>query len=207
MGNISSFIGNLFSRTKEARILVLGLDAAGKTTILYKLKLGETISTLPTIGFNVETVQVHNVRFTMWDVGGQEKIRVLWKHYFLGTQGLVFVIDSNDTSRIDEATKELKFLLDQVGCIAQSQIGVLSFVVAMADFCFVLQDEMHGASLLVLANKQDLPCAMSLPELRQKLDLDRIASGRKWMIQPCCAPTGDGLFEGFDWLAANLPSK
>eukprot|EP00300_Choanocystis_sp_HF-7_P033885 c4631_g1_i2.p1 GENE.c4631_g1_i2~~c4631_g1_i2.p1 ORF type:complete len:182 (+),score=49.31 c4631_g1_i2:113-658(+) len=181
MGNISSFIGNLFSRTKEARILVLGLDAAGKTTILYKLKLGETISTLPTIGFNVETVQVHNVRFTMWDVGGQEKIRVLWKHYFLGTQGLVFVIDSNDTSRIDEATKELKFLLDQ--------------------------DEMHGASLLVLANKQDLPCAMSLPELRQKLDLDRIASGRKWMIQPCCAPTGDGLFEGFDWLAANLPSK
>jgi len=67
---------------QRARILLLGLDAAGKTSILYKLKLNENVTTIPTIGFNVEEVTVKNVTFTMWDVGGQEKIRPLWKHYF-----------------------------------------------------------------------------------------------------------------------------
>ena len=77
MSVLSSFGG------QNARILMLGLDAAGKTTILYKLKLNENVSTIPTIGFNVETVTpVKNVTFTVWDVGGQEKIRQLWRHYF-----------------------------------------------------------------------------------------------------------------------------
>lgn len=68
---------------RRARILLLGLDAAGKTTILYKLKLNETVTTIPTIGFNVEEVTpVKNVTFTVWDVGGQEKIRPLWRHYY-----------------------------------------------------------------------------------------------------------------------------
>ena len=69
--------------TNRARILLLGLDAAGKTTILYKLKLNENVTTIPTIGFNVEEVTpVKNITFTMWDVGGQEKIRPLWRHYY-----------------------------------------------------------------------------------------------------------------------------
>ncbi|VDO02469.1 unnamed protein product, partial [Rodentolepis nana] len=72
---------------KESRILLLGLDAAGKTTILYKLKLGETTVTIPTIGFNVETIEYKNIIFTMWDVGGQKVIRNLWYHYYHGTQG------------------------------------------------------------------------------------------------------------------------
>ena len=77
MSVLSSFGG------QNARILMLGLDAAGKTTILFKLKLNENVSTIPTIGFNVETVTpVKNVTFTVWDVGGQEKIRQLWRHYF-----------------------------------------------------------------------------------------------------------------------------
>jgi small GTP-binding protein len=67
---------------KEMRTLMLGLDAAGKTTILYKLKLGEVVSSVPTIGFNVETVEYKNIKFTVWDVGGQTKIRLLWRHYF-----------------------------------------------------------------------------------------------------------------------------
>ncbi|PWA66565.1 ADP-ribosylation factor 3 [Artemisia annua] len=74
---------------KEMRILMVGLDAAGKTTILYKLKLGEIVTTIPTIGFNVETVEYKN-SFTVWDVGGQDKIRPLWRHYFQNTQGLIF---------------------------------------------------------------------------------------------------------------------
>ena len=60
---------------KKDVFLMVGLDAAGKTTILYKLKLGEVVTTIPTIGFNVEQVDYKNISFTVWDVGGQDKIR------------------------------------------------------------------------------------------------------------------------------------
>lgn len=86
----------------------MGLDAAGKTTILYNLKLGEIVTTIPTIGFNVETVEYKNISFTVWDVGGQDKIRPLWRHYFQNTQGLIYVVDSNDRERIAEAQRELQ---------------------------------------------------------------------------------------------------
>ena len=124
MGNVfASLFKGLFGK-KEMRILMVGLDAAGKTTILYKLKLGEIVTTIPTIGmrekrqwcalwlfmaprcfagFNVETVEYKNISFTVWDVGGQDKIRPLWRHYFQNTQGLIFVVDSNDRERIGEA--------------------------------------------------------------------------------------------------------
>lgn len=92
---ISSLFTRLFGK-KQVRILMVGLDAAGKTTILYKLKLGEVVTTIPTIGFNVETVEYKNISFTVWDVGGQDKIRPLWRHYFQNTHGLIFVVDSND---------------------------------------------------------------------------------------------------------------
>ena len=86
-------MGMMFSKVfagligkKDVRILMVGLDAAGKTTILYKLKLGEIVTTIPTIGFNVETVEYKNISFTVWDVGGQDKIRPLWRHYYQNTQ-------------------------------------------------------------------------------------------------------------------------
>ena len=100
---------------KEMRILMVGLDAAGKTTILYKLKLGEVVTTIPTIGFNVETVDYKNISFTVWDVGGQDKIRLLWRHYYQNTQGLIFVVDSNDRDRIDDAREELHKMLSEEG--------------------------------------------------------------------------------------------
>ena len=80
---------------------MLGLDAAGKTTIVYKLKLGEVLNSIPTIGFNVETVEFKNIKFNVWDVGGQDKIRTLWRHYYPNTQGLIFVVDSSDRARVD----------------------------------------------------------------------------------------------------------
>src|SRR6478609_1854229 len=109
-GQFSKMMGKIFG-SKEMRLLMLGLDAAGKTTIPYKLKLGQDVTTIPTVGFNVETVTYKNVKFNVWDVGGQDKIRPLWRHYFCGkpcgapeknaadqphtgTQGLIFVIDS-----------------------------------------------------------------------------------------------------------------
>ncbi|XP_053599354.1 LOW QUALITY PROTEIN: ADP-ribosylation factor 3 [Sciurus carolinensis] len=105
MGNI---FGNLLKSLigkKEMRILMVGLDAAGKTTILYKLKLGEIVTTIPTIGFNVETWSIRNISFTVWDVGGQTRFGPLWRHYFQNTQGLIFVVDSNDRERVNEARK------------------------------------------------------------------------------------------------------
>merc|ERR1712094_168594 len=99
--------------SKEMRILMVGLDAAGKTTVLYKLKLGEVVTTIPTIGFNVETVEYKNIRFTVWDIGGQDRIRKLWRHYYQGTQGLIFVVDSNDRDRVEDAREELNKMLGE----------------------------------------------------------------------------------------------
>ncbi|OQE41407.1 hypothetical protein PENCOP_c005G06886 [Penicillium coprophilum] len=162
---------------KEMRILMVGLDAAGKTTILYKLKLGEIVTTIPTIGFNVETVEYKNIQFTVWDVGGQDKIRPLWRHYFQNTQGIIFVVDSNDRDRIVEAREELQRMLNE--------------------------DELRDAMLLVFANKQDLPNAMSPAEITQQLGLQSLTR-RAWFIQSTCATTGDGLYEGLEWLADAL---
>ncbi|XP_043537771.1 ADP-ribosylation factor 3-like [Chiloscyllium plagiosum] len=165
---------------KEMRILMVGLDAAGKTTILYKLKLGEIVTTIPTIGFNVETVEYKNISFTVWDVGGQDKIRSLWRHYFQNTQGLIFVVDSNDKERVSEAREELMQVL--------------------------AEDELRNAVLLVFANKQDLPNAMSTAQISDKLGLNSLRN-RVWYIQATCATSGDGLFSGLDWLAGQLKHK
>ncbi|XP_074552752.1 ARF GTPase 2a [Halichoeres trimaculatus] len=174
--SISTFWSKFFGR-KEMRILMVGLDAAGKTTILYKLKLGEIVTTIPTIGFNVETVEYKNISFTVWDVGGQDKIRPLWRHYFQNTQGLIFVVDSNDRERVSEAKDELLRMLSE--------------------------DELRESVLLVFANKQDLPNAMTAAELTDKLQLQGL-SRRNWFIQATCATSGDGLYEGLDWLCNQL---
>ncbi|CAO3675743.1 unnamed protein product [Umbelopsis vinacea] len=153
--SISKLLSGLFGK-KEMRILMVGLDAAGKTTILYKLKLGEIVTTIPTIGFNVETVEYKNISFTVWDVGGQDKIRPLWRHYFQNTQGIIFVVDSNDRDRISEARDELQRMLNE--------------------------DELRDALLLVFANKQDLPNAMNPAEITDKLGLHSLRQ-RHWYIQ------------------------
>ena len=82
MGSLFAKVFERWTGKTEVRIIMLGLDAAGKTTILYKLKLGEVVSSVPTIGFNVETVEYKNINFTVWDIGGQNKLRLLWRHYY-----------------------------------------------------------------------------------------------------------------------------
>ncbi|KAF2987621.1 hypothetical protein EK904_005996 [Melospiza melodia maxima] len=176
---ISSLFSRLFGK-KQMRILMVGLDAAGKTTILYKLKLGEIVTTIPTIGFNVETVEYKNICFTVWDVGGQDKIRPLWRHYFQNTQGLIFVVDSNDRERIQEAAEELQKMLQE--------------------------DELRDAVLLLFANKQDLPNAMAISEMTDKLGLQSLRN-RTWYVQATCATQGTGLYEGLDWLSNELSKR
>ncbi|MBN3303436.1 ARF3 factor, partial [Amia calva] len=184
MGNI---FGNLLKSLigkKEMRILMVGLDAAGKTTILYKLKLGEIVTTIPTIGFNVETVEYKNISFTVWDVGGQDKIRPLWRHYFQNTQGLIFVVDSNDRERVNEAREELMRMLAEDG----------------------LFEMLTSLSLRLSLPLQDLPNAMNAAEITDKLGLHSLRH-RNWYIQATCATSGDGLYEGLDWLANQLKNK
>ncbi|XP_030945103.1 ADP-ribosylation factor 2-like [Quercus lobata] len=180
MGAIICRLAKRFLTKCEMRILMVGLDASGKTTILYKLKLGEIVTSIPTIGFNVETVEYKNISFTVWDVGGQDKIRPLWRHYFQNTQGLIFVVDSNDRERVAEARNELHRIL--------------------------VEFELRNAVLLVFANKQDLPNSMNASEVADKLGLYSL-NQRPWYVQSASATSGQGLYEGLDWLSNNISNK
>ncbi|XP_075885666.1 E3 ubiquitin-protein ligase TRIM23 [Nelusetta ayraudi] len=162
----------------EIRVVTLGLDSAGKTTILFKLKQDEFMQPIPTIGFNVETVEYKNLKFTIWDVGGKHKLRPLWKHYYLNTQAVVFVVDSCHRDRLMEAHSELAKLLTE--------------------------KELRDALLLIFANKQDVPGAVSVEEMTELLSLHKLCCGRSWHIQGCDARSGMGLHEGLDWLSRQL---
>merc|ERR1719433_1485870 len=125
-------------------------------------------------------LEYKNLSFTVWDVGGQDMIRPLWRHYYQGTNGLIYVVDSNDFDRSDLAREELTKTLHE--------------------------DEMRDAALLVFANKQDLPNVLTTAEVTEKLGLHNLRH-REWCIQSACATTGDGLYEGLDWLSRTLSSK
>uniref|UniRef100_UPI003AAD4DB7 ADP-ribosylation factor-like protein 14 n=1 Tax=Centroberyx gerrardi TaxID=166262 RepID=UPI003AAD4DB7 len=158
---------------KQAQVLMLGLDGSGKTTLLYKLKYNESVVTVPTVGFNVEMLETQHSGpgLTVWDVGGQKKMRPHWRHHYADTAGLVFVVDSWNLRRLDEARKELHQILRY--------------------------QSLRGVPLVVLANKQDLPGALDPAELCLRLDLRRVCEDRPWFVQPCSASTGTGLEEGF----------
>eukprot|EP00164_Ancoracysta_twista_P002880 GFYU01003834.1.p1 GENE.GFYU01003834.1~~GFYU01003834.1.p1 ORF type:complete len:819 (-),score=232.03 GFYU01003834.1:171-2627(-) len=166
-----------YVRPAEVRMLVVGLDAAGKTTILYRQKLGEVVTTIPTIGFNVETVRVKNTNITIWDVGGCDKIRPLWRHYYQNTQVIMFVIDTNDMERLDEIVEDIGRTLGE--------------------------DELRDAHIVYMLNKCDLSNARP-QEVRQRIQeafhSRPQSTGRRVHFQECCALTGDGLDEAFGWV-------
>ena len=180
MGFLISKLWTMILGKNDVRILMVGLDAAGKTTILYQLRMGQTIKTFPTIGFNVETLEYKGVNFTVWDVGGQDKIRILWKHYYQNTDCLIFVVDSNDRERIGEAAEELKKML--------------------------AEDELKDSVVLIMANKQDLDGALSPADVTKELGMSEL-NGRTWLVQGTSGTTGQGLKEGLDWIASVLLKK
>ncbi|MEE6501188.1 hypothetical protein FKM82_004091 [Ascaphus truei] len=163
--------GSAHPRVKQARILILGLDAAGKSTVLYKLKFKESFTTIPTVGFNVEMVQAaKHLQLTMWDVGGQHNMRTFWCYYFENTDGLVYVVDSTNKQRLEESKKE---------------------------FEFILQNELiKNVPVVVLANKQDLPGALNAEEITRKFNMKKYCCDRDWYVQPCSALSGQGLADG-----------
>lgn len=167
-------------RKAPMRILMLGLDSAGKTTILYRLHLGEVISTIPTIGFNVETVEYKNIQLQVWDLGGQSSIRPYWRCYYADTAAIIYVVDASDHARLPTARAELLAMLSE--------------------------EELANCKLLVFANKQDLENAMDEAQVGKAIGLDELRD-RQWSIWRCCAKDGTGLQEGLDWLVDALRNK
>ena len=164
---------NLFSK-KNFKILMLGLDDAGKTTILYQLKMSEFINTFHTIGFNLEELNYKNFKFSLWDVNGLDKIRAFWHHYYEKTDAIIFVVDCKDEERFE--------LVNEV-------------------FSSVLNDkQLENACFLIFANKQDINGAIQPVELVNILDLGAMKN-RKWVIKGCSGVSGQGVKEGFEWIA------
>ncbi|XP_033098436.1 ADP-ribosylation factor-like protein 3 [Anneissia japonica] len=158
--------------SKELKVLLLGLDNAGKTTILKALAGEDYTRITPTQGFNIKSVSTQKWKLNVWDIGGQRHIRPYWKNYFDHIDVLIYVVDSADTPRMEEAGYELNELLGE--------------------------EKLGGVPVLVFANKQDLPLAKKASDVSKILLLTGIRD-RKWQIQACSAHTQEGLEKGMTW--------
>ena len=178
MGFILSKIIEFFTKSRNNfKIIILGMQNAGKTTILYRLSLGQLVKTTPTIGSNVEELTYNNVKFQAWDLGGQESNRSLWDVYYMSTDAVVYVIDSQDDEYFEESKTQFHKLL--------------------------AHPMLKNATILIFANKQDLPGAKSVNQLIQDYGFDRIKN-HIWHIQSCSALKGEGLVTGIKWLSEQL---
>jgi len=176
--SIIAKIGALFSNSeREVRILILGLDNAGKTTILYRLQVGEVVLTTPTIGFNVETIRYNNVKLQVWDLGGQSSIRPYWRCYYANTDAIIYVVDSTDVKRMGISKEELFSMLEE--------------------------EELKNAILCVFANKQDKEGALPLERINEELGLSHIKN-RKYQLFKTSAKEGYGIKDGLDWIANSI---
>ena len=166
----------------EKRFLILGLDGAGKTSILNRLTKKDFTEPEPTVGLNVEQIVHRNYAVTFWDLGGAATL--LWKHYYHSTDAVIFVVDSTDRDRIDTAREEL--------------------INAISD------TDLTECPLLVYGNKQDKEGAMSIDDLTMTLEFDKLRSKNKF-LEPCSAAKNEGIFEGLekivDVLIKKSPSK
>ena len=164
---------------KEARLLVLGLDNSGKTTILKKLSDEDINHIMPTQGFNIKSLVHEGFKLNVWDIGGQKSIRPYWRNYYQHTDCLIYVVDSADRRRVEEAQTELKSLLDE--------------------------EMLNDVPVLILANKQDLLNALAPDELSDALGLNE--ERRTWHILGCSAKTGDGLQDAMEWVVEQVNDK
>jgi Arf/Sar family protein len=165
-------------RESVPRVLILGLDNAGKTTILAKLSegVGAAPTEGPTQGFNLKQLCLGAAgrQANFCDLGGQRTLREFWSDYYNNTDCLIFVVDSTDSRRIEEVQTTFKEVVEAL----------------------------PNVPILVLANKQDLATAKPAAFVAEALQLQEERS-RKWHIQGCSARTGDGLMEGMEWINVN----
>lgn len=176
MGGIFTILSNWAYGEEEAYILILGLDASGKTTILNRLKCGENKQTIPTIGFNCEHIKFGRLSFVGWDIGGQDNIRKMWHNYFENADAVVFVVDSNDQKRFGLVRSELEHLVNH--------------------------RMLRECPFLIFANKQDLPQAITGSDLCDKLNLHELMGRTNWKMVNSTATQGKGIDDGFRWLAS-----
>ncbi|CAJ1343111.1 unnamed protein product [Effrenium voratum] len=167
---------------EERRMVLLGVDNAGKTTTLEQLKAHFGLKAMPnerippTIGFNIGRIQIDKVIAVFWDLGGHASFRSVWHNYYPEVQGVMFVVDSADAARLEEAKKTL--------------LEVVS------------HEQLQKVPLLCLANKQDKPEALSVQELSRIFEFERVFSDRPFHVHPCCALQGQGLEAAVRWLLA-----
>ncbi|CAE6509870.1 unnamed protein product [Rhizoctonia solani] len=179
MSQFTQLWSRLFGQ-EEMKLLILGLDNAGKTTMLYKITMGEAVDTAPTVGSNTEVFEYKNLKFVLWDIGGQTSLRQSWSQYFTAARAVILVIDSCDAGRLSLAQEELHQM-----CADES---------------------LKDALLLVFANKQDVRGCLTPARISEELKLTDLRD-RQWHIMACSALTGQGLFEGLDWLASRLERR
>nr|XP_014341834.1 PREDICTED: ADP-ribosylation factor-like protein 3 isoform X2 [Latimeria chalumnae] len=168
------------SPEQELRIVLLGLDNAGKTTLLKKLASDDISTVTPTQGFNIKSMQFHGLKLNVWDIGGQRKLRPYWKKYLENTDLLIYVVDSTDEKRFEETGQELAELTEE--------------------------EKLNGVPLLVFANKQDLVTAAAAADIAEGLNLHTYRD-RVWQIQACSALSGEGVQDGMNWISNNLSTK
>ncbi|GAB68166.1 ADP-ribosylation-like factor [Plasmodium cynomolgi strain B] len=165
-------------KQKNIRIIILGLDNAGKTTIVKRL-LGEDIYKVsPTFGFTIETLQFDKHLINIWDIGGQKSIRHFWKNYYENVDGIIYVIDSSDLFRIQLCSYELKQILKE--------------------------ERLYGCSLLILSNKVDIENSSKVEQIVEILKLNEMNIDRHWCINECSAFSGKGLLKSFMWLIDDI---
>ena len=178
MGFILSKIIEFFTKSRNNfKIIILGMQNAGKTTILYRLSLGQLVKTTPTIGSNVEELTYNNVKFQAWDLGGQESNRSVWDVYYMNTDAVVYVIDSHDDEYFEESKIQFHKLIHNAA--------------------------LKNATILIFANKQDIQGAKGVNKLIQEYEFFKIKD-HIWHIQPCSALKGEGLITGIKWLSEQL---
>jgi ADP-ribosylation factor-like protein 3 len=167
-------------KNNEAKLLVLGLDNAGKTSCVKALADQPIVDVMPSQGFHVKEMIQEGFKLTVWDIGGQRSIRQFWGHYYENTDALIYVVDSADKRRVEETG------------------------IALAEL--IAEEKLAGVPVLVFANKQDLINAMDAKELAEALTLANIHD-REWQIQPCSAMTQEGLQEGIAWVLKKIGKK
>ncbi|XP_069004681.1 putative ADP-ribosylation factor-like protein 5C [Embiotoca jacksoni] len=165
---------------REHKVIIVGLDNSGKTTILYQFVTKEAVLTSPTIGSNVEEVIVRNSHFLMWDIGGQDSLRASWFSYYCNTEIVILVVDSTDRERLTVTKEELHRMLSH--------------------------EDLRNAAVLIMANKQDVKGSMTAAEISQSLTLDSLTT-HSWHVQPCCALTGEGLPASLEWMRSRVLAK
>lgn len=173
-------LGEFKKFLKDPNLLILGLDNAGKTTLLRNLTMEKVNNIEPTKGVNIKTIIQPDFKINVWDIGGQKQIRQYWSAYYDNADAIIYVVDASDEERIGECNDQLKILLQE--------------------------PKLKNAPLLVYANKSDLATCLAADDILEKLELDDIVD-RQWTIYACSALKGTGITDGLKWLLEKISKK